>query len=108
MTWLHEETTFGSQTLRALRRFPDRVAFSTDDVRVTYSHVLDVIGALQGVFIGLNPSRGGGVAILSANRWRAGAVVLLPRYRRCVPRRFIRWGRWMIIWIKLRMLQSRC
>lgn len=71
MTWLHEETTFGSQTLRALRRFPDRVAFSTDDVRVTYSHVLDVIGALQGVFIGLNPSRGGGVAILSANRWES-------------------------------------
>jgi hypothetical protein len=35
MTWLHEETTFGNQTLRALLRFPSRVAFSTDDVRVT-------------------------------------------------------------------------
>jgi len=47
MRLLHEETTCGSLTLRALRRFPDRIAFATDDVRITYTHALEVIGTLH-------------------------------------------------------------
>ena len=47
MKWLREEMTSGSLTLRALQRFPDRIAFATDDVRITYSHALEVIGTLS-------------------------------------------------------------
>ncbi|WP_244641949.1 AMP-binding protein [Chelatococcus reniformis] len=69
MSYLQQEPTTGTQTLRTLRRYPDRIAFATEVARITYAHVANVIGQLQHVLAGLNLPRGAGVAVLTANRW---------------------------------------
>jgi fatty-acyl-CoA synthase len=71
----HAGPTAGALVLRALRRFPDRIAFAWDGGTMTYAGAVDLIGRMQRVFIASGLSRGSTVAILTANRadaWCAG------------------------------------
>jgi fatty-acyl-CoA synthase len=43
--------TVGSQTLAALRRFPERTAFAWDGGSITYRGTLELIARMQAVFI---------------------------------------------------------
>ena len=72
--------TIGTQTLRALSRYPDRTAFVWDGGAMTYAATQDLIGRMQGVFARAGFSRGGRVALLTANRaetWCAGVAAQL-------------------------------
>jgi fatty-acyl-CoA synthase len=67
----------GEQTLRALRRYPQRDAFVWNGGRLTYAAALDSIGRFQAVFASAGLGRGERVALLSANRaeaWCAGVA----------------------------------
>ena len=69
--------TLGQQTLRALRRYPDRTAFAWDGGRLTYAATADLIGRVQSVLLAQGLARGQCVAILAANRaeaWCAGVA----------------------------------
>jgi fatty-acyl-CoA synthase len=61
--------TYPSIALRALARFPDRVAFRAGDVDVSYAAALDTIGRMQAAMSARGVGRGSVVAVLSANRW---------------------------------------
>ena len=65
---IHAGATIGTQTLRALARFPDRVALSWDGGHLTYRGAADLIGRMQRVFADRGLSRGQRVAVLAANR----------------------------------------
>ncbi|MBD5656819.1 MAG: AMP-binding protein [Candidatus Eremiobacteraeota bacterium] len=67
--------TVGAQLIGALRRYPDRVAFSWDGGALTYAGALDLVGRMQRVFADRGLRRQATVAILTANRadaWCAG------------------------------------
>ncbi len=65
---IHAGATTGTQTLRALARFPDRTAFSWDGGSLSYAGTSDMIGRMQRVFSQSGLERGQRVAVLSANR----------------------------------------
>lgn len=72
---LYAPATLGTQTLRALARYPERVAFSCDGGSLTGAGTLDLIGRMQKVFASTGLGRGQRVAVLTANRvetWCAG------------------------------------
>jgi fatty-acyl-CoA synthase len=75
--------TVGAQTLRALARYPDRIAFSWPGGSITYRGTTDLIGRLQNVFMNLGASPGTKVALLTANRadtWCTGVAAQLSRF----------------------------
>jgi fatty-acyl-CoA synthase len=77
---LHDFPTGGTQTLRALGRYPSRTAFTWDGGSLTYGAATDLIGRMQQVLVASGLGRGGCVASLSANRadaWCAGAAATL-------------------------------
>jgi fatty-acyl-CoA synthase len=79
---LYDLATTGAQTLRALGRYPDRIAFSWPSGSLTYRAVSELIGRMQRVFVQLKLAPGGCVAFLSANRadaWCAGVAAQLSR-----------------------------
>jgi fatty-acyl-CoA synthase len=57
--------TFGSLVVRALRRYPQRVAFTSDTGRLTYAGARDLIGRLQRVLAAHGLSRGDRIGLLS-------------------------------------------
>lgn len=74
----HSGLTLSGQALTALRRFPDRIAFSWDGGTLRYDATLDLIGRIQAVLAPRNLPVGGVVAILSDNSaesWCAGIAV---------------------------------
>jgi fatty-acyl-CoA synthase len=79
---LYALPTAGEQTLRALARYPSRVAFGWPGGSLTYAGATDLIGRMQGVFMQLGLPPGTRVAFLSANRadiWCAGVAAQLSR-----------------------------
>lgn len=66
---LHLGPTFCALTLRALARYPQKIAFQSPSGRVTYSGVADMMGRMQAVLTAHGVRRGSMVALLSANRW---------------------------------------
>ena len=75
--------TIGAQTLRALRRYPDRVAFSSPSGSLTYRGAIELIGRMQDAFVQLNLPPGSCVAFLTSNRadaWCAGVAAQLSRF----------------------------
>ncbi|WP_305094512.1 AMP-binding protein [Prescottella sp. R16] len=69
--------TLGAVTARALRRYPNRVAFSWDGGQLTYRGTLEVIGRLQGALTAVGLGRGRTLALLGGNRaeiWCTGAA----------------------------------
>ncbi len=55
-------------TLRALARFPDRVAFVSEGESLSYREASDLIGRIQQVFVEAGLERGDGFALLAGNR----------------------------------------
>ncbi len=79
---LHASPTSCEQTLRALSRYPGRIAFAWPGGTLTYRGAIDLIGRIQGVFMRLELSPGARVAFLTANRaetWCAGVAAQLSR-----------------------------
>ena len=79
---LYELPTIGEQTVRALRRYPDRTAFSWPSGSLSYRGATDLIGAMQKVFLQLGLKPGSCVAFLTSNRadtWCAGVAAQLSR-----------------------------
>jgi len=79
---LYDLPTTGGQTLRALRRYPDRVAFSWPSGSLTYRGAIELIGRMQNAFVRLDLPPGSCVAFLTANRadaWCAGVAAQLSR-----------------------------
>jgi fatty-acyl-CoA synthase len=75
--------TVGSQTLRALARYPERIAFSWPNGSISYRGTADLIGQFQNVFMSLGAQPGTRVALLTANRadtWCAGVAAQLSRF----------------------------
>ena len=71
-----------AQTLRALARYPSRIAFSWPGGSITYAGATDLIGRIQKVFMQLGLQPGARVALLSANRadsWCSGVAAQLAR-----------------------------
>jgi len=64
---IHTGLTIAGQTLRALRRYPDRVAFSSEQSSLTYRGTVSLIGQIQAVFSRYELKSGQRVAILSDN-----------------------------------------
>ena len=74
---IHNGPTVGGQALRALARYPDRVAFVSASGSLTYAAALDLIGRFQAVFAAKGLGRGDRIAVLTANRadsWCAGVA----------------------------------
>jgi fatty-acyl-CoA synthase len=63
----HTGLTIAGQTLRALRRYPDRIAFSSESGSLSYGGAVDLIGRIQSVFARSGFKRGERVALLSDN-----------------------------------------
>jgi len=79
---LYDLPTTGGQTLRALRRYPDRIAFSWPSGSLTYRGAIELIGRMQNAFVRLNLPRESCVAFLTSNRadtWCAGVAAQLSR-----------------------------
>jgi len=79
---LYTFPTVCEQTLRALARYPSRVAFSWPGGSITYQGATDLIGQIQSVFVRLGLQPGTRVAFLTANRadtWCAGVAAQLAR-----------------------------
>ena len=79
---LYAFPTVCEQTLRALARYPQRMAFSWPGGSLTYQGATDLIGRIQGVLMRLNLTPGARVAFLTANRadtWCAGVAAQLSR-----------------------------
>jgi fatty-acyl-CoA synthase len=79
---LHAFPTACAQTLRALARYPSRVAFSWPGGSLTYAGTTELIGRIQRVFMQLGLEPGTRVAFLTANRadtWCAGVAAQLSR-----------------------------
>ena len=75
MTSLHELPTGTTMTLRALARFPDRLAFAWDGGQLTYRAARDLIGRFQAAMTAAGLRKGQVAAFLSANSaetWCAG------------------------------------
>ncbi len=79
---LHSPPTLGSQTLRALARYPERTAFVWPGGSLTYAAAIELIGAMQRVLMNAGARAEARVAFLSANRadaWCAGVAASLSR-----------------------------
>jgi fatty-acyl-CoA synthase len=79
---LYASPTACGQTLRALARYPSRVAFSWPGGSITYTGATELIGRFQKVFMQLGLEPGVRVAFLTANRadtWCAGVAAQLSR-----------------------------
>jgi fatty-acyl-CoA synthase len=79
---LYAFPTVCAQTLRALARYPSRIAFSWPGGSITYAGATEMIGRIQKVFIRLGLEPGARVAFLTANRadaWCAGVAAQLSR-----------------------------
>ncbi len=79
---LYAFPTVCGQTLRALARYPSRVAFSWPGGSITYAGATELIGRIQKVFMQLGLEPGTRVAFLTANRadsWCAGIAAQLSR-----------------------------
>ena len=79
---LHASSPACAQTLRALSRYPDRIAFAWPGGSLSYRGTTDLIGRIQGVFMRLGLQPGARVAFLTANRadtWCAGVAAQLCR-----------------------------
>ncbi len=79
---LYAFPTVCGQTLRALARYPSRVAFSWPGGSITYQGATELIGRMQKVFMQLGLEPGARVAFLTANRadtWCAGIAAQLSR-----------------------------
>jgi fatty-acyl-CoA synthase len=79
---LYAFPTVCGQTLRALARYPSRVAFSWPGGSITYAGSTELIGRIQKVFMQLGLPPGARVAFLTANRadsWCAGVAAQLSR-----------------------------
>ena len=63
----HTGLTIAGQTLRALRRYPERIAFSSEVGTLTYAGASDLIGRIQSVFSRDGLKRGERMALLSDN-----------------------------------------
>ena len=63
----HTGLTIAGQTLRALRRYPERIAFSSEVGTITYAGASDLIGRIQSVFSRDGLKRGERMALLSDN-----------------------------------------
>ena len=68
---LHDAPTHARLILRALGRYPERIAFRTAAQDISYAAILDLIGRMQGVFVAAGVGRGDMVAGLAANRFEA-------------------------------------
>ena len=71
-----------SRRLRALARYPSRMAFSWPGGSLTYAGATELIGRIQRVFMQLGLEPGTRVAFLTANRadtWCAGVAAQLSR-----------------------------
>ncbi len=76
---IHHGPTIGAQALRALARYPDRIAFVDGGKRTSYAAVLDLVGRMQAVYAAHGLGRGDRLAILTANRseaWCASTAAL--------------------------------
>ncbi|XSC47540.1 AMP-binding protein [Bradyrhizobium sp. RDT10] len=79
---LYTLPTVCGTTLRALARYPSRIAFSWPGGSITYQGATDLIGRIQKVFMKLGLQPGTRVALLSANRadsFCAGVAAQLSR-----------------------------
>lgn len=77
---VHTGITIGAQSLRALRRYPERSAFTWDGGQLSYAATADLIGRMQHVLDGFGLKHPMRVAILSGNRadaWCAGLAAQL-------------------------------
>lgn len=80
---LYSLPTVGRQTLRALARYPSRVAFSWPGGFITYQGATDLIGRIQKIFLQIGALPGTRVALLTSNRvetWCAGVAAQLSRF----------------------------
>ena len=80
---LHTFPTVGGQTLRALARYPERIAFSWPGGSLTYRGATDMIGRVQSILMRLGVPPNARVALLTANRaetWCAGVAAQLCRF----------------------------
>src|ERR1700716_3594264 len=80
---LYAFPTVCCQTLRALARYPSRVAFNWPGGSITYADATELIGRMQKVFMQLGLEPGARVALLTANRadsWCAGVAAQLSRF----------------------------
>src|SRR4051812_13700398 len=71
-------TTVGTLVLRALRRYPDRVAFASDTGALTYAAATELIGRIQRVLADRGFRRGDRIGLLAGNSpeaWCAGIAV---------------------------------
>jgi fatty-acyl-CoA synthase len=66
---LHRPVTYTEMVIGALRRYPQRVAFSQDGREVTYSEAADFMGRIGRVLSDRGLGLRKGVAFLSGNRW---------------------------------------
>ncbi|MEI2733728.1 MAG: AMP-binding protein [Rhodoblastus sp.] len=76
---IHHGPTIGAQAIRALARYPDRIAFVEGGKRTSYAAALDLVGRIQAVYAAQGLGRGDRIAILSANRsesWCASTAAL--------------------------------
>lgn len=79
---LYALPTVGAQTLRALARYPSRIAFSWPGGSITYQGATELIGRFQSVLMQLGLPPGTRVGFLTANRtesWCAGIAAQLAR-----------------------------
>src|SRR5438552_5791204 len=79
---LYDLPTIGAQTLRALGRYPDRIAFSWPSGSLSHRGAVDLIGRMQQGFVQLGLRPGSCVAFLTANRadtWCAGVAAQLSQ-----------------------------
>ncbi|HPG04850.1 MAG TPA: acyl-CoA synthetase, partial [Rhodoblastus sp.] len=65
---IHHGPTVGAQALRALARYPERIAFVEGDKRTSYAAALDLVARMQAVYATQGLGRGDRIAILTANR----------------------------------------
>jgi fatty-acyl-CoA synthase len=80
---LYAFPTVCGQTMRALARYPSRIAFSWPGGSITYRGATELIGRIQKVFMQLGVKPGTRVALLTANRadsWCAGVAAQLSRF----------------------------
>ena len=68
--------TVGATALRALRRHPDRVAFSWEGGQMRYGAAVELIGRIQQVLARRGIRKGDRVAILSGNKAEAWCTVV--------------------------------
>ena len=65
---IHNGPTGPTQAIRALARYPERVAFVSDGKELSYRAAYDLIGRMQAVFLANGLGRGDRLAVLTANR----------------------------------------